>query len=209
MIDSIRVDFSEPQVVALHILDRFSIGIVLLDSTGHILFANTSARSFMHNGQRLGPRTLIFERLPPGSSRRVEELIERTQGGEPMIAVTVPYAVEGSSLVLLASRLRRNEATQLGRGLQHAVTILFLCDPMRPIELPVAWVIDAYGLTHAEARAALSASSGMTVAAMARQLDLSPNTIKTHLRKVFAKTGTGRQAELTRLVTSLAVVRDP
>jgi hypothetical protein len=55
---------------------------------------------------------------------------------------------------------------------------------------------------------ALSASSGLTVAGMARELRLSPNAIKTHLRRVFAKTKTGRQAELTRLVASLAAVRD-
>ena len=49
----------------------------------------------------------------------------------------------------------------------------------------------------------------MTVAGIARQLDLSPNTIKTHLRRVFAKTGTHQQAELTRLLASLAMVRAP
>ena len=49
----------------------------------------------------------------------------------------------------------------------------------------------------------------MTVEGMARQLDLPPNTIKTHLRKVFATTGTRRQAELTRLVALLSLVREP
>jgi DNA-binding CsgD family transcriptional regulator len=39
---------------------------------------------------------------------------------------------------------------------------------------------------------------------VAAGLGLSPNTIKTHLRRVFKKTGTHRQAELARLVASMA-----
>jgi DNA-binding CsgD family transcriptional regulator len=31
---------------------------------------------------------------------------------------------------------------------------------------------------------------------VAQRLNVSPNTVKTHLRKVFAKTGTSRQTEL-------------
>lgn len=192
----------------MHILDHFSIGILLLDDAGRILTANTLAQSLVHNGQRLGSRTSIFECLTSASSQCVAEFIEGPKGA-PTTAMSVPHATHGGSLLLLASRLRPKEAAQLGRGLQDAATILFLCDSTRPVALPVAWLMDAFGLTLAEARAALSASSGMTVAGMARQLDLSPNTIKTHLRRVFAKTGTSRQAALTRLLASLAMVRDP
>jgi hypothetical protein len=35
-----------------------------------------------------------------------------------------------------------------------------------------------------------------------------PTRVKTHLGRVFAKTGAGRQAELARLVAVLAQVRD-
>ena len=193
--------------MALPILDRFSIGIILLDSAGRILSANASARGLMRNGQRLGPNTSIFESLP-AASQLLGEHIEKAQA-PATIAMSIPRAADGSPLMVLVSGLRPKEAAQLGRAFQHAATILFLCDPIRPIELPVAWMMDAYGLTLAEARTALSASSGMTVAGMARQLGLSPNTIKTHLRRVFAKTNTGRQAELARLVASLAVLRYP
>jgi DNA-binding CsgD family transcriptional regulator len=67
--------------------------------------------------------------------------------------------------------------------------------------------MDAYGLTHAEARVALAASSGNTIIETAQSLNLSPNTIKTHLRRVFAKTATGRQAELAGLIAAFGSVR--
>ena len=144
---------------ALHILDHFSIGIILLDGAGRILTANALGRSLVHNGQRLGPRTSIFEYLTAASSQRVAEFIERLKGA-PTTAMSIPHSTHGGSLLLLASRLRPKEAAQLGRGLQGATTILFLCDSTRPVALPVAWLMDAFGLTLAEARAALSASSG-------------------------------------------------
>jgi DNA-binding CsgD family transcriptional regulator len=67
--------------------------------------------------------------------------------------------------------------------------------------------MDAYGLTQAEARVAVAASSGSTVFESATQLGLSPNTVKTHLRKVFAKTGISRQTELVRLMTSIGLLQ--
>jgi DNA-binding CsgD family transcriptional regulator len=50
-----------------------------------------------------------------------------------------------------------------------------------------------------EARVALAAAPGNTVGETAKLLNLSPYTIKTHLRRVFAKTATARQAELSGL----------
>jgi DNA-binding CsgD family transcriptional regulator len=67
--------------------------------------------------------------------------------------------------------------------------------------------MDAYELTHAEARVALASSLGKTVLETAKLLGLSPNTIKTHLRRVFAKTATARQAELARVVAWMGVIR--
>jgi DNA-binding CsgD family transcriptional regulator len=50
---------------------------------------------------------------------------------------------------------------------------------------------------------------GKTVLETATLLGLSPNTIKTHLRRVFAKTATAQQAELARVVASMGVIRYP
>ncbi len=54
----------------------------------------------------------------------------------------------------------------------------------------------------------MAAGSGLPIPQVAQQLGLSPNTVKTHLRKVFAKTATSRQAELARLMASLAIVEE-
>jgi DNA-binding CsgD family transcriptional regulator len=60
----------------------------------------------------------------------------------------------------------------------------------------------ACGLTAQEARVALTVAEGHGLTAAAQKLGLSVLTVRNHLQRVFAKTGTSRQAELARLVTA-------
>ena len=85
--------------------------------------------------------------------------------------------------------------------------MVMLCDPDRPSQVPAAWMMDAYGLTSAEVRVAVAASCGTTIADTARRLAISPNTVKTHRRRVFEKTGTTRQAELSRLMATISLAQ--
>ena len=52
-----------------------------------------------------------------------------------------------------------------------------------------------YDVTEAEARVTEALLSGLTVQAIATKQGVSPQTIRTHLKSVFAKTGTARQAD--------------
>src|SRR5262249_3958379 len=90
------------------------------------------------------------------------------------------------------------------RSLRAAAAMLLICNPDRPAQVPTAWMTDAYGLTPAEVRVALAVSSGATIRNVARQLKISVNTVKTHLRRVYEKTGTNRQAELSRLMATIS-----
>ncbi len=196
--------------MAPHILDRFSVGIILLDSAHRVVFANASARSFVPSGKRLRPGGLIYDSFTSVPTRRLGDLLKSAQDGAATAATNIPYSpyvTDSSSLMLFVSSLRSGEAAQLGRALQDATAILFVCDPARPIDVPFASMIEAYGLTPAEARVALCAASGATIPETAHRLNVSPNTIKTHLRKVFAKTGTNRQTELARLMASVGLLK--
>ena len=62
-------------------------------------------------------------------------------------------------------------------------------------------------LTMAEAHVALQVSAGRSVAEIGIRLNIFPNTVKSHLRSIFAKTGVRRQAELVGLIAALRSVR--
>jgi DNA-binding CsgD family transcriptional regulator len=122
--------------------------------------------------------------------------------------MSLPCSGDGRLLTVLVSSIRGKDLGRLSdAGVKDAAVLLFVIDPANRRSIPLGQIMDAYGLTHAEARVALAASSGNTVLETAQSLSLSPNTIKTHLRRVFAKTATGRQAELAGLIASIGSVR--
>jgi DNA-binding CsgD family transcriptional regulator len=59
-----------------------------------------------------------------------------------------------------------------------------------------------YGLTPAEAAVASLLAEGKSVKEIADHTTVRENTVRMHLKKVFDKTGTKRQAELVKIVLS-------
>jgi DNA-binding CsgD family transcriptional regulator len=62
-----------------------------------------------------------------------------------------------------------------------------------------------YGLTPSELRVLLAVFESGGVPNVAEALGISEATAKTHLRRLFEKTGTGRQADLVKLVAGFSV----
>ncbi len=60
-----------------------------------------------------------------------------------------------------------------------------------------------FDLTPAEARVARGLASGKAVDDIAVEGDVSPNTIRTHVRGVLQKTGCSRQAEVVALLNGI------
>ena len=60
-----------------------------------------------------------------------------------------------------------------------------------------------YGLTPAEVRICELMLQGMTPNEISEQIGVAVSTARTHLLRIFQKTGTARQADLVRLVASL------
>jgi DNA-binding CsgD family transcriptional regulator len=57
-----------------------------------------------------------------------------------------------------------------------------------------------YGLTGAELKVLLALAPGLTAKEAALALGLREPTIKTHLQRIYVKTGMSRQSELVRLL---------
>lgn len=124
--------------------------------------------------------------------------------------MSIPHPEVSRLVTVLVTSIRsRDHGRFFDLGLRDAALLMLVIDPARrpgpPLALPM--LMDAYGLTRAEAKVAATASSGLTISEAAAQLGLSPNTVKTHLRRVFSKTGTSGQAELARLMTFVGLLR--
>jgi DNA-binding CsgD family transcriptional regulator len=62
-----------------------------------------------------------------------------------------------------------------------------------------------FDLTRTEARVFSKIALGMTLRQVACSLNIETSTAKTHLLRIFSKTGTNRQVDLVRLAVSLAL----
>jgi DNA-binding CsgD family transcriptional regulator len=192
------------------VIDRLSVGVILVDRATKVVFANAAARSMAAPDGPLRLRNCALAAASATHAQRLQQLIQAALRGAPVGAMSIPHPDDGRLLTVLVSSVRSRDIDRFGGlGMRDVAAMVFVSDPARPLEIPAEWIMDAYGLTLAEARVALCASSGASIPETATRLNISPNTVKTHLRHVFAKTGASRQAELARLMTSIGLLGDP
>jgi DNA-binding CsgD family transcriptional regulator len=84
-----------------------------------------------------------------------------------------------------------------------ALAVLIEGDPAPRLRLDASTVAQAFALTDREAAVTCLLAEGATIADVAQRLGMQIGTARVHLRSVFAKTGTNRQAELVALLGRL------
>jgi DNA-binding CsgD family transcriptional regulator len=64
----------------------------------------------------------------------------------------------------------------------------------------------AYDLTSSEVRICALLANNESVESISEILGISPNTARTHIKRIFSKTGAVRQAELVKLMMNTATL---
>lgn len=191
---------------ALDVIDALADGVVLMGPRGHVLFANNTACALEAEGTlKLKPSIATWS---SPHARRLARLVSSTLAGGAGGTMSIPSFDRARLLTILVVGLRSREVNILGEAqIRNAACAAFVIDPTRRGTAGTQQLMDAYGLTRAEARVAVSALTGGTTSEAATALGISRNTVKTHLRRVFAKTDTRGHAELAALLATIGVVR--
>ena len=111
-----------------------------------------------------------------------------------VMQVSRPSARRPLALVVSPTR---NAASPFGRS--HAVSIAF-ADPERAPEPDADLLARLYGFTAREAGVAALLLQGLSPNEAAGELAMTENTVRTHIRHLFDKTGVERLADLVRLL---------
>ncbi len=206
---SFRLDaYRAMQTMEDSVLDKLTAGIILLDRRARVIYTNASARAHGREGGALRFRNATVFAHSTRHSRQLGELVQNALSGAVAMSMSIPRP-DGHLLTILVTSIRGRDVGRFSdHGLRDAAVLIYVVDPANRNGIPIEWLMDAYGLTQAEARVAVAAASGFNIPELANQMTLSPNTVKTHLRRAFAKTGTGRQAELARLVAVIGAIRN-
>jgi DNA-binding CsgD family transcriptional regulator len=84
---------------------------------------------------------------------------------------------------------------------------LVMLDDIRPISERIEHAAQVFGLSPSQSRVALAVSEGRSLAEFARQSNITLNSARTHLRRVFEKTGVSSQPALVASLLSLTPPR--
>ena len=190
-------------------LDRMAMGVVILDGEGRVAHINPAARRRLGSECGVTLQADHLEFADPEIEKRLRVLRERQHptSAEPRRLASellrAPRSADRPPLDILAVSLDGLDLAQGG-----AAMALFLSDADHASETPATVLQRLYGLTAAESRVAGEVLRGSGIDEAATHLGLKRETVRTHLKHVFAKVGTTRQADLVRLLlTGAAGVR--
>ena len=189
-----------------NLLDTTGLGIVQLDGHGQILAANDRALGVLRRGDGLFDEHGFLHARSPEDDAELQKLLGRALppfGAQGAGASTTLRRASGPRLVLHVSPVGRREAD--ARTWPVAALVLVI-DPASQTRINPAVAAAALGLTPAESRVAVLLADGKTVREVAEAAGRLESTIRTHVKHMFAKHRLRRQADLVRLVRSLAGV---
>ena len=126
--------------------------------------------------------------------------ISRGQSATPAAPVSIPYKGQTTPLQVVFSPFNGHTGTGGSPRQAACIAVFGASREDRPPELTAA-LINAYGLSKAEARVCAAMLGGKTTQEIAATLNISSNTVKTHLATIYQKTGVHSQTALLYLLT--------
>ncbi|RCV87618.1 response regulator [Billgrantia montanilacus] len=192
---------SQAFVAATRALDLVAPGMVLLGRDGQILFANRAAHRLSQDteqlvlGHSLSAATAVCGQALRKTVRAALECSR--EGEEKVTCLRLDRPGERRDLLVLACSL----GCPAGSPHEPAVVVL-LSDPEKRAQVPQQILASLFGLTPSEARIALALAEGLRSEEIAERMSISTTTVAFHLRNLFQKTDTHRQADLIALVLS-------
>lgn len=194
------------------VLHGLSAPVLLVTAEGRVLFMNSAAERLIRASDGLLVEGGELRALLPNDTKSLCTLIAgaaqtsaregRKSGGT--LRVSRPYAREPLDL-LISPLPSRCDGWILK---QPPVAAVFVTDRSGVPVAEDSLLIRLHGLTAMEAKVAVAVSRGLSGKEICRELEISYNTLKTHLKHIYAKTRTKHQSDLVRLLAgSLQIVR--
>lgn len=189
-------------------LDQISAGVFFIDAEGAIIHANASGSRMLADGVLSANFALAgpSKRTAPRSSRHAlassgeSETPEHGECNGEVLALNAP---NGDRYIVHGLPLTSGQRRQAGIY-QRAVAALFVQRAAIASASAGAAIAQHYKLTPTELRVLLSIAESAGVPAAAAALSIAESTVRTHLSRLFTKTGTNSQIELAALVAKFA-----
>jgi DNA-binding CsgD family transcriptional regulator len=202
------IEFKECEAEAFaDVLDGLSASVFLVDLHGRIVHVNDAGENTLRGGNFLrsvGGRLVASDPLVDHGLR---ETVAAAASGDREIGsrgIAVPVSTrDGERYVAHVLPLASGERHRAGPS--AATAALFVRKAALERALPPEVIGKTYNLTPAELRVLLGVVDIGGVPEIATAFGVAETTVKTHLGRLFEKTGTGRQADLVKLVAGFSM----
>ncbi len=183
-------------------LDGLSAAILFVDSSGRILHANASGRAMIAEGDVLRASLGRLIASAPDVDRALQDIFAAAGNDDAAIGakgVTVPLAArDGERYVAHVLPLSSGARRSTGVGIAAAAA-LFIQKAALATRSPPEAIAKTYRLTAMEVRVLLTIVEVGGVPEVAETLGIGESTVKSHLKRLYEKTGAHRQADLVKL----------
>ena len=187
-------------------LDALAAGLFLVDPTGRLVHANARGHAMLAEEGILraaGGRLVANDR---GADRALRSAFSAAEGGDGVLgtqAIAVPLATDERRFVAHVLPLTSGARRRAGSSYAAAAAVFVR---QADIDTPAAPEVIAkrYELSPSELRVLLTVFESGGVSNIGEALGIPEATAKTHLRRLFEKTGTSGQADLVKLVAGCA-----
>jgi DNA-binding CsgD family transcriptional regulator/PAS domain-containing protein len=187
-------------------LDLLTVGIVLVDANARIVHANHAGLEMLDARAAVRRADDQLSARDPKAAQDLQQAIATAANRNPMdfpkSGIAVPVAsAHGADLAAWVLPLDRGLRNELAAPFAASVAV-FLRALGDASPFPGELFVKRYGISPAECRVLMMLVQGMSLREAAEALGISQPTAKTHLQRLFQKTGTDRQADLMRLTMS-------
>jgi DNA-binding CsgD family transcriptional regulator len=182
---------------AVSVLDRLPIGIAFFNNQATCLSMNKSARQSTNEARPL------FRHMQAYVLAKAKTTATAGLNRSLPQVVDLPRWPDDQHHLLVTLDIKAD-----GRDDMH--TVFFIINTDQKVQIDAHALSCLFHLTAAEARIATLIANGARLDDVAIELDISLNTVRTHLRHIFEKTGVERQADLIHLLLrALVAIRAP
>jgi DNA-binding CsgD family transcriptional regulator len=183
-------------------LDGLSAGMLFVDANGRITHANTAGRAMITDGDVLRAPLGRLTASDPEVNRALHDIFEAAAAGDAAIGVrgvAVPLLARGGEHYV-AHILPLSSGARHRAGVSYAATAaLFVQKAALATRSPPEAIARTYRLTAMEVRVLLAIVEVGGAPQVAETLGIGEGTVKTHLKRLYEKTGARRQADLVKL----------
>lgn len=189
------------KTVAESIFNHLRTGIILLDADATIVFANQPAQQLMQQEQSLLNRKGCLHIADTDIDKRIKQALAAWQHGQPHDSETLLLNKDDAAKqVAVLSRTSEVSGLLTMHIPASAIAALFVSYSGEISDSGNQRLIRLYGLTRVEADVTCRLASGQTIDDIAAIRQSKPQTIRTYLKSIYAKTGAKRQSDLIALV---------